>query len=307
MWEDLTNADAGCIIIRKEKGRLSMYVSVDFEQPLYALGLKNAACAVKAAGFDAVDFSFKTKTGLAMLTCDLWQENAKRTRQVLDEQGLVCNQAHAPMGFSAKNKMRENDLQFALLLRCFDFAKTLGAKIVVVHAVTDVSPVDFIPYNLRFYKSLEKYARIAGVKIGVENLFTYDERYHRFDGVFERSEKLTSFIQKLRSDVFVACVDTGHAALTGTPPEKYIAGMNASVLGALHLHDNDGKDDLHLLPTRGTLDWESILSALKKLGYRGDITFEIMFYLEKFKAEELPLALRQAGALGKRFKEYLTE
>ena len=283
-----------------------MLIAIDFEQPLYALGFKNAARAVKAAGFDAIDFSFKAKKGKAFLECEKWLQNAKGGRQVLDENDLVCHQTHAPVGFSVKNKISEDDAAFALLIRSFTFSQILGAKTVVVHPVTDVSPVDFIPYNLRFFKSLEKYARAANVKIAVENVFKFDAKYHRFEGVFERSDKLSSFLQKLRSDVFVACVDTGHALLTGTAPEKFLSGMNAATLGALHLHDNDGKDDLHLLPTRGVIAWESVLTALKKIGYRGDLTLEIMFFLERFTPEELPAALCLAGEVALSFREKLS-
>ena len=283
-----------------------MTISVDFEQPLYALGFKNAARAVKTAGFDAVDFSFKAKKGKLFLECEHWQENAKRGRQVLDENGLICNQTHAPVGFSVKNKLSEEDRAFQMLVRSFAFSRILGAKTVVVHAVTDVNPVDFIPYNLRFFKSLEKYAKAEGVKIAVENIFKFDAKYHRFEGVFERSDKLTAFLQALRSNVFTACVDTGHALLTGTPPEKFLSGMNAAALGALHLHDNDGKDDLHLLPTRGVIDWNGVLRALKKIGYHGDLTFEIMFFLERFTPEELPKALSLAGEVANSFRETLS-
>ena len=50
------------------------------------------------------------------------------------------------------------------------------------------------------------------------------------------------------------------------------------------------------------LDWDEILSSLKKIGYDGDITFEIMFFLEKFSAEKMPIALALAGEVARKFK-----
>ena len=279
-----------------------MKLCIDFGEPLEALGLENAIKAIKAAGFDGIDFSFKDKTGRAFLLDENWDEIAWRIRKALDAGGLVCNQTHAPMDFSAACKLCPKTPEMERIIRAFRFSQILGAKTVVVHAVTDVKPVDFIPYNLRFYKLLEPYAKAAIVKIAVENLFKFDAKFHRFEGVFETGEKLSSFVQKLRSPQFVACVDTGHAALTGTPPEKLIAGMNKSLVKCVHLHDNDGKDDLHLLPYSGVLDWDEILSSLKKIGYDGDITFEIMFFLEKFSAEKMPIALALAGEVARKFK-----
>ena len=274
-----------------------MKTLIDFGEILYKLGLENGLKAVKAAGFDGIDFSFKDKKGKEFLLSDNWEEYAHAVRNALDREGLVCNQTHAPVGFSSEDKICPKAEKFSILLRSLRFSQILGAKIAVVHAVTDVKPVDFIPYNLRFYKMIEPYAQKAGVKIGVENLFKFDEKFHRFEGVLETGEKLSSFLQKLRSPWFVACVDTGHAQLTGTPAQKLLAAMNKNLVKCLHLHDNDGKDDLHSLPYTGALAWGEIIVALKKMGYDGDITLEIMFFLQKFTVEELPAALALAGKM----------
>ena len=47
-------------------------------------------------------------------------------------------------------------------------------------------------------------------------------------------------------------------------------------LQALHLHDNDGSDDQHMLPYgRGNIDWQDVFSALKDIRYQGLFNFEI--------------------------------
>ena len=272
-----------------------MRIAVDFCQALFNMGLKKAAETVKEAGFDAVDFSFKDKAA-HMLLKEGDEQNARWVRKIFNEVGLECTQAHAPLGFSVENDLDESDEQFDLLLRSFRFAQVLGAKTIVVHAVTDVKPVDFVAYNLRFYKTLEPYAKELGLKIGVENLYRYDKRYGTFDGVFAKPGEMADFLQKLKSDVFVACVDTGHALLCETAPEEYIAGLRSAPLGAVHLHDNDGKDDLHLPPYAGVMEWDKILEALAEAEYEGDITLEIMFFLSDHASdEELPKALSLAA------------
>ena len=42
-----------------------------------------------------------------------------------------------------------------------------------------------------------------------------------------------------------------------------------------HLHDNDGKDDLHLPPKEGKISWEKFQHILKRLKYKGQLTYEI--------------------------------
>lgn len=281
-----------------------MKLSIDFSVPLQKLGLNNGLQAVKAAGFHGIDFSFKDGTGKEYLQADNWEERARTVREALDKAGLVCNQTHAPMGFSVTDKICPKGVAFSYLIRSLFFSAILGAKTVVVHAVTDVKPVDFVPHNLRFYKMLEPFAKQAGVKIAVENLYNFDKKYHRFEGVLETGEKLSSFLQKLRSPQFVACVDTGHALLTGTPPQKFFAAINKNLVGCIHIHDNDGLDDLHSLPYTGVLDWDAILASLKTLGYDGDLTFEIMYFLEKFSEEQLPVAIALAGQMGAKMLAY---
>lgn len=44
---------------------------------------------------------------------------------------------------------------------------------------------------------------------------------------------------------------------------------------SLHLNDNDGEKDFHLLPGEGTVDWAEFRQALKEVGYRGPFLFEV--------------------------------
>jgi sugar phosphate isomerase/epimerase len=53
-----------------------------------------------------------------------------------------------------------------------------------------------------------------------------------------------------------------------------IHALGADRLGALHVHDNDGKRDIHQLPYHMAIDWDEILDALADVGYRGDFTLE---------------------------------
>ena len=272
-----------------------MRIAVDFCQALFNMGLKKAAEAVKEAGFDAVDFSFKDKAA-HMLLREGDEQNALWVRRIFQETGIECVQAHAPLGMSVENKMDEEDEQFDLILRSFRFAQVLGARTIVVHAITDVKPVNFVSHNLRFYKTLEPYARELGLKIAIENLYIYNRRYGTFDGVFAEPIEMVDFLQKLKSDTFVACVDTGHALLCDKAPEEYISELRSAPIGAVHLHDNDGKDDLHLPPYAGVMEWDKILDALADMEYDGDLTLEIMFFLgDHASEEELPKALSLAA------------
>ena len=46
---------------------------------------------------------------------------------------------------------------------------------------------------------------------------------------------------------------------------------------AVHLHDNDKSDDLHLLPFDGTIDWKYVIKKLKECHYNGPVTLELSY------------------------------
>ena len=42
----------------------------------------------------------------------------------------------------------------------------------------------------------------------------------------------------------------------------------------MHIQDNYGKGDSHVMPMVGTTNWDQVMRALKDIGYQGDFTFE---------------------------------
>ena len=52
---------------------------------------------------------------------------------------------------------------------------------------------------------------------------------------------------------------------------------------AVHLHDNDKSDDLHLIPFDGTLNWSNVVKNLKECNYSGPITLELCYRYEYLK------------------------
>ena len=65
----------------------------------------------------------------------------------------------------------------------------------------------------------------------------------------------------------------GHTNILGRNPRDFIEKFHERIRH-VHLHDNFGKDDLHLPMGAGIIDWEKIIRALKQ-HYDGTITLEI--------------------------------
>ena len=71
------------------------------------------------------------------------------------------------------------------------------------------------------------------------------------------------------------CLDTGHLNLGKLESQEDFIHACGKKLQALHIADNNGGWDEHLLPYRGNIDWEKTITALKDIGYDRLINFEV--------------------------------
>ena len=70
-----------------------------------------------------------------------------------------------------------------------------------------------------------------------------------------------------------AVIDTGHRNLGGDSAAALrTVGRH---LITLHLHDNHGERDEHLLPGRGNIAWDEVNRALAEIRYDGVFMYEI--------------------------------
>jgi sugar phosphate isomerase/epimerase len=101
-------------------------------------------------------------------------------------------------------------------------------------------------------------------------------------------DDLVRIIEDVGSPALGICLDTGHLNLASGDQRAFIERAGAR-LRALHLADNDGTRDQHLIPFGlGTVDWQSVCRALAAVGYRGLLNFEIP------GERKAPMAVRRA-------------
>lgn len=251
---------------------------------------------IRAAGFDAFDYSFYWMRPDQDVLGEDYQLHARHLRQLADELGLQCNQAHAPLEFYYTNQMNETDPLYLRIVRSIEFASILGADNIIIHAVPGVSlpaDVDFYAYNRAYYLSFLPYCRRYHISVSVENL------YVQYDPVLGDPMEMQAFVQSLESPYFNICMDLGHSGKTGFDVADSIRKMDPALLKALHVHDNDKKDDYHWLPYEGQLNWHEIAGALGEIGYQGDFTYEIFGFLKQQDPGNLQAALNFAEATGR--------
>ncbi len=254
---------------------------------------------IREAGFDAIDFSYYFNKEKEEVLADGYRGYAEKIRAHLDKTGLVCNQAHAPISLQYGQAHDLSEPAYRGIVRAIESAAILGAKCIVVHSLAVPEGVDFEEYNIDFYKTFLPYCERSGIDLAVENLYIFDKKRQRMTPMIGTPEDLNRIVKKLGSPRVAACVDVGHASLTGYEPENFIEKVEPGILKALHVQDNNYRKDDHTLPYTASLNWEAIMASLKKAGYRGDLTFEIIRMLGRYPDALLPEVLKFAAATGR--------
>jgi sugar phosphate isomerase/epimerase len=114
---------------------------------------------------------------------------------------------------------------------------------------------------------LAEYARGGGTVLCLENLGAGS-------GV-RTIDDIEAVLNAVNAPNVGICLDTGHANLNGVNNADFIRRAGPRLL-ALHVADNLGQHDDHLLPYgRGTICWSEVMEALREVRYRGLFNFEV--------------------------------
>lgn len=261
-----------------------MKTSTEIYSAACLVGEEKAVEYIAKAGFDAWDFSmfsmceydWNTKTFLKTdhpLASQNYLAFARRLKQIGLDNGIVCNQSHAPFP-TGSVQIRP------YLKRAIECTAEAGGSICVIHPDNDRSAQE----NAEIYQELLPFARECGVKIATENMWNWDLAKNQSCFASCATEK--SFLEHLdavHDDFFVACLDIGHAEMkgSGSGAARMIRALG-SHLAALHLHDNDRLHDSHQIPFSMEIDFEEVVKALKEIGYTGYFTLEADSYLKKY-------------------------
>ena len=85
-------------------------------------------------------------------------------------------------------------------------------------------------------------------------------------------------------------VDSGHSQISGDLNET--VSRAGKLLKSLHLHDNDGVNDLHQVPGTGVCDWAELAKALSEADYAGPIMYEVGFIPREEQMSALDAIMR---------------
>ena len=208
-----------------------------------------------------------------------------RMKAAAEKNGVGIAHAHAPFPIWRKGEDAHNAFMMTALEKVIRTCAAVGCPALVVHPVTRSTKEKEWETNMMLYRQLMPIAKETGVKICLENLFTVHTG-RVLAGVCADAEEAVRYIDTLNAeagaDCFGFCFDVGHANLLHKNLCQYIETLGHR-LTCLHIHDNDGQNDLHMAPYTQTryykkcscaLDWELFIAGLRSIGYRGSMCFE---------------------------------
>lgn len=234
----------------------------------YEEGLKK----MKSHGYDCVDYqNFASPEGELLNLGDGEFENyLKDFGATAKGIGISFYQAHGLWPTDDITK-ESRERQFPYYIKGIIGASIIGCENLVLHPVMpygwkeETDPAYSWALNEELFSKLLPYAEKYGVTLCLENI-PISMRLH---SPYEVKKFVTSF----GSDHLKICFDTGHFNLT-----KYDLTDALKTLGddlrVLHIHDNKGRNDDHILPYTGTFKWDEFISALAAIGFDGCFSLE---------------------------------
>lgn len=227
--------------------------------------MQEAPAAFKKAGFEAMDINFAATIYSGefkhepILDGDDYLEKVMEVKRACDEAGLEMTVSHLP--FYNYDMEDKEHLAFCNMMteRAIRASAHVGVKYAVVHPHRDPTKHIYIQRTVDILRPFVELGRSLGVTLCVENMYTVT------------AEATRMIADQLDCGI---CWDVGHANFGGY--DQYEGIMTCGErLKVLHLHDNNGKDDLHIPAFQGNINWHEVMRALRDVKFEGELNFEV--------------------------------
>ena len=270
--------------------------------------IEDALKEVKDMGLDGIELTF----GAGEFSPGISKERCKEIRRYAESLGVKIETCATGTywGLSlASPSTSTRKKAIAFTKEYLQVASWVGAKVCLVIPGAVFVPWDekqpVIPYAKVWelatasIKSLLPVAKKAGVVMGIENVW---------NGFLADPVAMRIFIDQFKSRYVGAYFDVANCAINGFP-EHWIEILNKRI-AAIHIKNfkrNDCAGGLHgfgddLLD--GDVNFDAVKKALKKIGYKGPLTAEMIPFsrLPNLVLPDIPLARDTAQKLLKIFR-----
>lgn len=230
-------------------------------------------------GFNALDMAFDywVYSKDSPFLSDNYTEWAKKLRELSEKHGIPYTHSHCPGGADSGD----------IIGRTIKAASILGARYMVLHPMyreqdqSEITDTErFVKLNAEYTKPWVEQAAKHDIIILSENLDT---------GASIDPRNIVELVREIDSENFNWCYDVGHTHYMGIKSD-ILKECDITPL-SLHIHDNNGNYDDHLIPGEGNIDWNEFTQVLKEVGYCGDCVLEAHSQSKEANEKDRPKVL----------------
>lgn len=230
---------------------------------------------MREIGYECADFQdfINTETDLFTSSLTTFESRLLEVSDACRAAGIEISQTHGPWRWPPQDAAEEDRQErFDKMALSLHGTKVLGCPYMVIHPIMpfgcdqNPDPERFYELNLDFYRRLTKVAEREQVTICLENMPMPAL-------TLARPAEILSLVKEIDSPNLQVCLDTGHCTMCGVSPADAVRELG-SYLKVMHVHDNNGWADLHLLPYAGVIDWEAFRASLIETGFDGTLSLE---------------------------------
>ena len=265
-------------------------------------GIERGLEICKESGFDAVDFNlevYNLEDDIYGGSEDAFESHFDMIKRKAAELELEISQTHGRCRTYFPDDEASKDWTHRICDRDLHATSLLGAPACVIHFINSTrwgkQPADVMrSASSEMYDNIVPFAEKYKAKIAMETFGAARINGARIRDFFADPIEFKMQYDRLDTQHKTICVDTGHtheAESFWVPPPEEMIRILGSDISLLHLHDNSGHWDDHLMPGAGNINWPAVFDALDEVGYKGVYNFE--------------LKIRYAGALLEEYTNFL--
>ena len=217
-----------------------------------------------------------------------WEFNQTEQVKLCKKLGLSIIFAH--LGYQNINSIWEEGIEGDKLVerykRDIKDCHENGISMVVMHLTSKKKAPSYGEIGLNRIRKIVEYAKELDIKVAFENT--------KIKGYLEY------VLDNIKDENVGICFDVGHYHAHFN--DEFDFEFFKERIFAVHLHDNDKTDDLHLLPFEGTIDWKYVIKKLKECNYNGPVTLELC-YRNDYLSMSLDDFYRKGYNVGEKLQE----
>lgn len=249
---------------------------------------------IKEAGFNLMEI-WGSKSHL-----DFTDPSAVKTiKTALSSLGLKVASYHGPFGeefnlSSPDEAVRRQAVK--AVIKTLEALEELGGERLIIHA------------GLRIKEGEDRRLLLAKARMSLEEILKAAEKKKKtlaienmLPGLLaDSSHELWGIVNSFSSLYLGICLDTGHIN-NMAEDLVHATQLFQSRLVTLHVSDNIGQGDSHVVPGEGNINWPEFLAALAKGSYDGPFMYELV------KQEDNMAAMAKAYEAYKGFRQIFRE